>query len=214
MARLTGVCCSMISLTSTDHGVAVGWRHGRSRACAAYHSSTGSVKVIARHLMPNVPSVAAPRPLPAPLRLISPTRFRCTLAAWTNRNKTVSFRRLSGQSSDLWESLAGGLAAGLCSALERVASAGLLGESRATEHTFRMESIADSDHSKAENAALDPGAGLGARAFGVRPSGKVPWTAWAGFGGNWLAPPDSYWRRRFPFLPGRPPGLGMVPWGT
>src|SRR2546430_2900642 len=34
----------MISLTRTDQGVTVGARQGRSRACAAYHSSTGSVK--------------------------------------------------------------------------------------------------------------------------------------------------------------------------
>ena len=41
--RLTGVCCSMISLTRIDHGVASGWRHGRSRALAAYQRSTGAV---------------------------------------------------------------------------------------------------------------------------------------------------------------------------
>jgi hypothetical protein len=40
--RATGVCCSMISLTSTDHGDASGRRQGRSRACAAYQRSTGS----------------------------------------------------------------------------------------------------------------------------------------------------------------------------
>ena len=40
--RATGVCCSMNSETSTDHGLASGRRHGRSRACASYHRSTGS----------------------------------------------------------------------------------------------------------------------------------------------------------------------------
>ena len=39
--RLTGVCCSMNSLTRTDHGVASGWRHGRLRALPAYQPSTG-----------------------------------------------------------------------------------------------------------------------------------------------------------------------------
>src|SRR5215469_4143927 len=32
----------MISLTSTDHGLASGARHGRSRACAEYQARTGS----------------------------------------------------------------------------------------------------------------------------------------------------------------------------
>ena len=40
--RATGVCCSMISLTSTDQGVAPGPRHGRSRAQRANQASTGS----------------------------------------------------------------------------------------------------------------------------------------------------------------------------
>lgn len=77
-----------------------------------------------------------------------------------------------------------------------------------------MESIADSDHQKAEDAALDPGNQRGARAFGVRPSGKVPWTAWVGFGGNWLAAPDSYWRRRFLILAGGLAVLGLITWGA
>ena len=40
--RATGVCCSMISLTSTAQGVAPGARQGRSRALRAYQASTGS----------------------------------------------------------------------------------------------------------------------------------------------------------------------------
>ena len=40
--RATGVCCSIISLTSTDQGVAPGARQGRSRAWRAYQASTGS----------------------------------------------------------------------------------------------------------------------------------------------------------------------------
>ena len=40
--RASGVCCSMISLTSTDQGVAPGPRHGRSRAWRENQSSTGS----------------------------------------------------------------------------------------------------------------------------------------------------------------------------
>ena len=40
----TGVCCSMISLTSTAQGPASGRRHGRSRAAAPYHSSTGPAR--------------------------------------------------------------------------------------------------------------------------------------------------------------------------
>ncbi len=40
--RATGVCWSMNSETITDHGVADGPRHGRSRACASYQRSSGS----------------------------------------------------------------------------------------------------------------------------------------------------------------------------
>ena len=42
--RATGVCCSMISLTSTAQGVTPGARQGRSRAFRAYQASTGSAK--------------------------------------------------------------------------------------------------------------------------------------------------------------------------
>ena len=41
--RATGVCCSMISLTSTDQGVVPGPRHGRSRAWRENQASIGSV---------------------------------------------------------------------------------------------------------------------------------------------------------------------------
>src|SRR5690606_12739515 len=46
----TGVCCSMISLTSTPHGVQSAWRHGRSRALASNQSSSvwGSMDIPGR----------------------------------------------------------------------------------------------------------------------------------------------------------------------
>ncbi len=41
--RLTGVCCSMNSLTRTAQGDASGARQGRSRALVSYHSSNASI---------------------------------------------------------------------------------------------------------------------------------------------------------------------------
>src|SRR2546430_2806399 len=44
----TGVCCSMISLTSTPHGPAVACRHGRSRACPSNQAISASATVSTR----------------------------------------------------------------------------------------------------------------------------------------------------------------------
>jgi hypothetical protein len=72
-----------------------------------------------------------------------------------------------------------------------------------------MESIAESDHWAKGNAPLDP-----ERERVVRSFRKVPWTAWAGFGGNWLSAPDAYWRRRFLILASGLIGLGLLTWGA
>jgi hypothetical protein len=78
-----------------------------------------------------------------------------------------------------------------------------------------MDSIADSDRQAIEDAALDPRAergGHGGRTPGARPSERIPWTAWAGFGSNWLSAPDSYWRRRFIILAGGLAVLCLITW--
>ena len=80
-----------------------------------------------------------------------------------------------------------------------------------------MESIADSDHRALGDAGTDPGAGRAERGggpLGGRRSGRVPWTAWAGFGGSWLSAPDSYWRRRFLILASGLAVLCLITWGV
>ena len=80
-----------------------------------------------------------------------------------------------------------------------------------------MESIADSDHRVIGGVTPDPRAGRGARGAGrlrARRSGRVPWAAWAGFGGRWLSAPDSYWRRRFLILASGLVVLCLITWGA
>src|SRR5947207_3682438 len=80
-----------------------------------------------------------------------------------------------------------------------------------------MESIADSDHRAVEDTGLDPRAGRAERGggpVGRHRSRRVPWTAWAGFGGSWLSAPDSYWRRRFLILASGLAVLCLITWGV
>ncbi len=75
--RLTGVCCSIVSLTSTPHPVVPGARHGSGRAVAANQSinSTGSrdgaagcaaVGFMALPILPGARSRGEPRPRQIP----------------------------------------------------------------------------------------------------------------------------------------------------
>lgn len=96
-------------------------------------------------------------------------------------------------------------------------SAGLPGYQRPTDHTFRMDPIADSDHRGLEDTGIDPRAERAERRggpLGGCRSGRVPWTAWAGFGSSWLSAPDSYWRRRFLILASGLAVLCMITWGV
>jgi hypothetical protein len=80
-----------------------------------------------------------------------------------------------------------------------------------------MDSIADSDHRASENTGLDPRAERAEHAggsLGGRHCGRVPWTAWAGFGSSWLSAPDSYWRRRFLILASGLAVLCLITWGV
>jgi hypothetical protein len=55
----------MISLTRIDHGVASGWRHGRSRALAAYQRKTGAVYgvvIVVRSFHDQIPGAREPQP--------------------------------------------------------------------------------------------------------------------------------------------------------
>jgi hypothetical protein len=84
-----------------------------------------------------------------------------------------------------------------------------------------MESIADSDHRAVGDTGIDPPAERANRGggplegpLGGRRSRRVPWTAWAGFGGSWLSAPDSYWRRRFLILASGLAVLCLITWGV
>jgi hypothetical protein len=80
-----------------------------------------------------------------------------------------------------------------------------------------MESIADSEHRALGETGIDPRAERAERGggpLGGRRSGRVPWTAWAGFGGSWLSAPDSYWRRRFLILASGLAVLCLITWGV